>query len=412
MAIDTFSVLMLFSVTIFLGYFGSLFFHKTRISDAFWLLVFGLMIGPVFHVVDPSPFTAALPLLSALAVIIILFDSGLNMEFYEVMREAPRSMLLAVLEILLTIVVVGYLSMALFKFTALQGMLLGAMLGGTCTSTIGSIVNKIRMSEDLKTVLGLSAILNGPMSLVLSIALINEIVATGTGSALSTIFAAFSIGGVIGLFLGIVWMAILDGIKGRPFDYMITLAVIFIMYVFVESIGGSGAIAALVFGLVLGNSDTFSRILKTQHMFTPDLLVKKFNVEASFFMNAFFFMYVGLAATINLSYIIYGMLITAWLVIARLIAVGISTIGMRLTKLEMNISNSLIPRELTVAVIAQLPAVYGIKGAEVYSNLAFIVIILSILYTTFATRVFYNPNKPAAPAVATPMKPAGIRPRK
>ena len=50
------SMLVLTGVTIFLGYVGNLIFEKTRIPDAVWLLVFGLLVGPIFNLIDTTMF--------------------------------------------------------------------------------------------------------------------------------------------------------------------------------------------------------------------------------------------------------------------------------------------------------------------------------------------------------------------
>jgi len=47
---------------------------------------------------------------------------------------------------------------------------------------------------------------------------------------------------------------------------------------------------------------------------------------------------------------------------------------------------------LAAAVLAQIPLIYGIKNAEIFSNIVFIVILLTVLFTTIFIKIFYRPE--------------------
>ncbi|HLD39481.1 MAG TPA: cation:proton antiporter, partial [archaeon] len=224
-----------------------------------------------------------------------------------------------------------------------------------------------------------------------SIVLINIIAQNGNHiSPLQSILSAFSIGAVIGLFVGLIWLFMLDKLRGRPFDYMLTLALLFLLYVFVESAGGSGAIGALAFGLVLGNGTAFSTMLKTKKHFGFSKLQRTFQNEVSFFIRAFFFVYLGIIVSINTTYVIYGLAVAVALILVRFVAAEISTYRMTLTHAEKNMIRTMAPRGLAAAVLAQLPAAYNIPNAAVFSDIVFIVILATVIYTTIATRFFYK----------------------
>ena len=397
MAIDPFSILILFSLTIVVGYVGSYIFSKTRIPDVILLLFFGMIVGPLFHLVDTAIFLTISPFLAALAILIILFDAGLNMDFYQMVHSFSRSMFLAVLEILLGIVVVAFVSMQLFGFDLLRGMLLGTILGGTSSTIVIVVVSRLKMNEKAKTFLNLESIITDPMVVVIAIVLIGMITQSAVQSPVNSILATFSIGAVLGILAGVIWLIVLYRLHGRPFDYMLTLAVLFLLYTFVESTGGSGAIAALLFGLVLGNGLTFSKILKSKKREGFGHLLRTFQSEVSFFIRSFFFVYLGLIVSINPTYLIYGIGISVLLIITRIAAVQLSTIKMGLTKLEKNISMHMAPRGLATAVLAQLPISYGIAGAQIFSDIAFVVILATMIYTTIAVKICSKEKKPKKP---------------
>lgn len=383
MEISAFSLLTLFGITIVIGYAGSLIFAKTRIPDIIWLIFFGLLVGPVFNLIDRTVFLAITPFLAALALLVILFDAGLNMDFYAMVRGFSRGVLLAVLGVAMeAVAVAAFLHLAL-GWPPLASLLLGTMVGGTSSPIVISLVKGLRLRGNVRTVLNLESIFTDPLVVVISIAVLNIVTqANGQYSALSGVLSAFSIGAVIGLLSGIVWLFVLDKLRGRPFDYMLTLAVLFLLYAFVENVAGSGAIAALFFGLVLGNGSAFSRMLRFNKHFGTAHLMKSFHGEVSFFIRSFFFVYLGLIFTFNPEVAIYGAAIAVILIVSRLLLVEISTLGMKLASYEKNIMRVMAPRGLAAAVLAQLPKAYGLPNADFYSNAILVVILATVLYTS------------------------------
>jgi cell volume regulation protein A len=393
MPFEPLGILTLLGVTIVLGYVGSLIFKKTRVPDVVWLLLFGLLVGPIFGFVDRDAFITASPLLGAIALLIILFDAGLHMNLYQIMKKISRSIIIAFLGILLSTIGVALISTLLFNFDITRGLILGIIVGGTSSAVVISIVDPLLIKDGIKTILKLESIITDPVIIVLAIALMQIAVATAQPTMLfSSLVSMYSVAIVIGFIIGIVWLVILDKIKGKGFDYMLTLAIAFLLYVLVESIGGSGSISALVFGLVLGNSIVLSRMLRFEKRYRVDHLLKEFQAEIAFFIRSFFFVYLGLIATINFTYVYYGILITLVIIVMRFVVVELGTYKMAITKIEKNVMISMIPRGLAAAVLAQLPLSLGIEGGEIFLNVSFVVILLTVLGTTILTRICYKPE--------------------
>ena len=151
--ISALSVLTLFSITIFLGYIGKLIFERTKIPDVVWLLIFGLLVGPVFNLINTSMFVQMSPLLGAVALLIILFDAGLNMNFYTMVREFPRATALAVFGMITSMLVVGLASMYMFGFDIYTGIMIGAIVGGVSSPIVISIVSGLEISNKVKTII-------------------------------------------------------------------------------------------------------------------------------------------------------------------------------------------------------------------------------------------------------------------
>ena len=67
------------AIIIILGFLGEEFFKRTSIPDPLLLLLLGVLLGPIFQFFAQEELLAITPYFSALALIIILFDGGLNM---------------------------------------------------------------------------------------------------------------------------------------------------------------------------------------------------------------------------------------------------------------------------------------------------------------------------------------------
>jgi cell volume regulation protein A len=338
--IEPFSFLTLLAIIIIIGYVGSWIFEKTRIPDVIWLLIFGLLAGPIFGMVDPSLFVDLTSLMVALALMIILFDAGLNMNIYQFIKGFPRSTLLAILNIFFAMVLVGYISVVAFGLELIKGLALGAAIGGTSATIVLTIIKGLKLGQDVRTLLSLESILTDPICIVLAITLLKIISPPQLplSLAVNEIFSEFSIAFLWGLVAGIIWMFILDYIKGRPFDYMLTLAIVFLTYVIVESIGGNGSVAALAFGLALGNSTAISKMLKLKKRFVFNRkMIKRFHSEITFFIRSFFFVFMGLVMIIDVNFIFWGVLITLALIISRIFAVQFATLKMKIDPKKLNI---------------------------------------------------------------------------
>lgn len=396
--IDVFSIFTLIGITLFLGYVCTIIFKRTQIPDVIWLLLFGFLIGPIFNLIDRTIFISISPFLASFALLIILFDAGLEMNLFTLIKQFPRSILITVVGISLTILSIAISSVFLFGFDWIRALLLGAIIGGPSSAIVISIFKGLNIRDDVKTIMDLESILTDPVDVILTIAFVQIYISTlPLYSIVGSIVSAFSIGAVIGFASGIIWLVVLSKIKDN-FDYMLTLGILLLIYTFVESISGSGAIAALVFGIVLGSGKIFSRAFKFKKSVSISPSLRKFHEEITFFVRSFFFVTMGIIVSINLNFILQGIIITLFIALARVVTVAISTYKMNLTKLETNVMRIVIPQGLATAVMAYIPLIYGVKDGEIFLNIAFIIIMSTIIYTTVGMKIIYSRNKPKSPA--------------
>lgn len=367
---------------IILGFIGNYFFRKTRIPDVVWLMALGLLLGPVLNLIDASLFIPYSSYVAAVALMIILFEGGLNTDFYLLVKQSPRSFTAAIGCVAFSMLAVAPIMQYFFGWPPLYGLLLGAMIGGSSSPIVMSITAGLSLSKKVKTILNLESTLSDALCIVVAIVLI-QMITLGAEYPLDlaahNIAASFSIGAMVGGVVGVLWLLVLKRIKGKPFEYMLTLAVLFVVYAAIEKMMASGAIGALAFGVVLGNSKFFSRFIDEEEKIVVNRSVRKFHQEVSFLVRTFFFVYLGLLVTIgNYWLIALGIGITIALLLVRLLAIRISTFRSDITNKEKSKMSVIMPRGLAAAVLAQFPLAYGLLHANIFNDIIFVVIISSI----------------------------------
>jgi len=137
------NIIILVSATLLISYISSLFYTVTKIPDVIFLMGFGILMGPGLGYVSKGLFAELAPIMSIIALSIILFEAGINVKIETLMEHMGKAMILSLTTIFSAIILVGFSMNYIFmpeSFTLLQGMLLGAMIGGTSTVAVYGIM--------------------------------------------------------------------------------------------------------------------------------------------------------------------------------------------------------------------------------------------------------------------------------
>ncbi len=407
---------------IFIGFFATLIFQKTKVPDLLILVILGLILGPVattyfgIELIPHNILDFVMPYFAALALVIILFDGGLNLNFDLVLRKINIAFIHTMVAFILTIVSVALVAHFILGYPLILGILLGCVLGGISGAVVITLVRRMKISEETKTVLTLESVLTDVICIIVALALLEFIVGTeDPAGAVTSLFAGFSIAFFVGLIFGIAWLKILRRLYGKPFSFMITIAALFMLYGIVEFVGGSGAMAALIFGLVLGNKEEIARMFKIKTKFVIDEKIKQFHSELSFVVRTFFFVFLGLVFTLSLSddmavttpipgldllnntatlFILGVIIIFIVLMATRYLASVITTRIHPESRDDRFAIWIMMGRGLAAAVLASLPftiaafregtAYYDLMSPykEQFLNIAFLIIVMSVVVTT------------------------------
>jgi cell volume regulation protein A len=377
------------AVIIVLGFLGEEFFNRTSIPDSIFLLLFGVLLGPIFHLFAEEALLAITPYFAALALIIILFDGGLNMNIREAVKNSPRALVLALSGFTLNVFVTAALCKVLLGWRLLNGLLLGSIVGGGSSIIVIALIRKLKVTEEIETVLSLESILTDVLCTVGAFTAINIILSGEVSlySALGSVGIAFGVGILVGLGFGVAWLIILERIKGKPNAYMLTLAMLFLTYIVATNLGGNGALSVLFLGLMIGNSRPIARLMKFRTTVSIDNNVRDFHSQISFLIRSFFFVFTGLLFSMS-SFIsmFFGIFLAFAFLGIRFLIVKMSTLKSELHE-EQTLMTIMFPRGLAAAVLASLPLTSGLPDSQVFAEIAFIVILTTIVVCTIGVAV-------------------------
>jgi Na+:H+ antiporter len=369
------------------GFFGNLFFEKTRVPDVLVLLGIGILLGPVFGLLNPTLLARFAEYFGTFALIIILFEGGMNMDLDKLIKEFGTASLLVLFSFFLsTLAIAGFLNQVQGWGLSVS-FLLGIILGCTSAAIVIPIITRMHLKDEIKTIISLESALSDVLAVVFTILLIEFITlgSVGIKTPFRAVANSFSTAIIAGVMIGLFWLKVLDLFRGKKYSYMVTLAAVLITFGVVDFFGGSGAIAVLVFGVILGNSHDFGRFLKLRGDNLVDETIKFFHGEMTFFIRTFFFVYMGMIVTlkdIDTRFLILSGSLLAIILLVRYLSVGSTVMFYREKKQDIFTMWCMLPRGLASAVLATLPAAARIEGSETFVDLTFAVIILTNLVMT------------------------------
>ena len=382
-------IIAIIGLLIFAAHLFSSIFSKRRIPDVLFLIIIGLVLGPITHWVDSDKLTLLGSILSAVTLVLILFESGIQMSFNNLKDSFKPSLMLTACNFIFSAIAVWLVAWQALEIDPVISLMLGCVLGGTASAVVIPTVRQLKMSQKSATILILEAAIGNVFSIVLALALLEAIRSHQLefGMIFGSIFASFILATLIGLAGAIFWALILDQIRTIKYSVLTTPAFVFIIFGVNEWMGYSGAIAALAFGIGMANIDgIYDSMLKKVIKKRPALLN---DTERALFsglvllLKTFFFVYVGMSIRLYAWYpIVIGLGITFMLFILRIPVVRLSiSQKYQIPDKELMYMSAIDPKGLTAAVLATQAAAY-IPDVEVgvfIRNVVFSVILFSIV---------------------------------
>jgi cell volume regulation protein A len=409
----------------FLGFAINALFDKIKITSVLPLMIIGLLIGPVFGLVNVGPnsiITELNPYITAIAIAFVLFDIGMNMRI----KTLSKVILASTQFVLLTQVIIGA-SVGIFVHYIMGwswpiALIFSFAVSGPSSITAPTLAKNMKAPENLRTFIVYEGVFSDILELVVPLVLIsiyvlpNVAIATAPGpSIFYQLMGAASLGVVSALF----WLYILNRFPeaSKNYSWMLTIAMVIATYGISAQLGINTAIAVFIFGIVFANIGSINKAKEgeeesfVQKYFSVNDYVdhtREYQREIVFFVSTFFFVYIGLLfslSQITLNMVGLGIAVTALVILSRIIAMPIlSKVFSKdpeTQKIERGVAYFNIARGLSPAIIAIYILTSGVY-VQGFTDSIFMVILITNLIFTAGVFISYKPilEAPAAEKAA------------
>jgi cell volume regulation protein A len=372
-------------------------FRRTRVPDVVVLMLVGLMLGPLSGWVEARQFQQVTHAFGTLALILILFEGGLEINLRETLRHFPGGLVLGFMTYLLSFFLIGTVVWWSQQLSWTSALLVGAVLGCTSSSIVFPVLQQMELRNPVKVPLLLEASL-GDVLAVLSVKVLLDFVRSG-GPVFSSLVGGFVSKTVLSLLLallaGVLWSRLLPMLSERRFWNVLTFSIVLLLYAGAEAVGGSGLFAVLGFGLTLANYPGIDpHMVQTAiGLEIPagnhHLKVLTFHSELAFLVRTFFFVLLGVVVEFAglRGYLLPALGALGALFLARWLALKASGWAWKgIEPAERELILWMMPRGLITAVLS-IQVFEGRGGAEFtfLPALAFAVILATNLIVVFGS---------------------------
>ena len=366
-----------------IGFLGRVLGKKTAIPYIVWLMFFGLLLGPVLGLLKRSSLLSYLPFVINIIILLMLFNAGLSINLRKIIHTISRGLILSLTNFTLSFIVVFFINYFLLNNLLVSG-LLSLTVAGLSLSVVSSFSRRSG-TEKARNLVELEATVEEPLTIIFVLVLVEAIILNNTSISFVSgqVISEFSIGAVRGALIGMAWVPVMSYLQRKRYDYsyVASLAIAFLMYVFIGAIKGSGPIAVLVFGIIIANGESIFKSLKYKHSisFNINKESKSFNELVTFLTTSFFFVYFGALVLLN-DYLgfIFGIVIALSLVITKYISTKVVLYKSPYDSKDKAIIGSMISRGAGAAVVAALPLSYAVNGTGSFIDIVFAVIFVTI----------------------------------
>ncbi len=372
------------AVLFFIGHALSWFFIKTKIPDLLILTMLGFLAGPMgLGWINADHFGKVGPVLSTVALIVILYEGGLHLSMQDLIRSSSSALILSLLSFASIVAAATFVLKPFLPFNL--ALLTGVGIGSTSSAIVIPMVKFLSINKNTKTVLSLESAFTDVLTIIIFLSVLDSIqskqydivqFALGLGS---TPLISTSIGVGAGLFWAMIkkfWKNVDQlSFSGEAWSLL--------TYGAAELLQFNGAISVLALGFTLSNVNLLPSAFG--HIFNTEVSQKELSLLSTitFLLRTFFFIYLGLLIQFtSISMFLLAMLLCVLIFVTRYASAWLVLRRTLYPRLDAMTVVAMGPRGLACAVLATLPLQKGIEGGDFIQNLIFSIIPLSILLTS------------------------------
>ncbi|HLS85355.1 MAG TPA: potassium/proton antiporter, partial [Burkholderiales bacterium] len=315
--------------------------------------------------------------IGTLALAVIIFDGGMRTRRETFRISAWPAASLATLGVVVTAGLTGAFAAWVLGLQWLQGMLVGAIVGSTDAAAVFALLRNAgaTLQERVASTLEVESASNDPMAIFLTVVCLGVLAAGGTrfeASVLLSFVQQFGIGAVTGLVGGRLLVLLINRLSLASGLYpLLAVAGGLTVFAVTALIGGSGYLAIFLAGLVLGNS----QLRAAQN-------ILRVHDGLAWLSQIVMFLILGLLAAPHelVGVAAPALAISAFLIlVARPAAVVLSLLPFRFPWREQVYVSWVGLRGAVPVVLALFPVMYGVENARLYFNVAFFIVLVSLL---------------------------------
>ncbi|MBM4762672.1 potassium/proton antiporter [Bacillus sp. B15-48] len=316
-------------------------------------------------------------LIGILALVVILFEGGLQTKWSTLRPVILPSLSLATIGVLITSTLVAVAAKFILDFGWLEAILFGAIVGSTDAAAVFAVLKGQNIKPRIGATLEAESGSNDPMAVFLTVAMIELI--TVPSSSIFSMIGFFLIQMVLGIILGLIfgklagWALNYINLDSSGLYPVFATSFALLTYGVTAFLNGSGLLAVYIAAIIIGNTDIAYR-----HS------IFRFSEGFAWMMQIMMFVILGLLVfpgqLFTVDNFINGILISMILIfIARPVAVFLSTIKMNFTFKELLFLSWAGLKGAVPIVLATFPLLANIEGSAMMFNVVFFVVLISCL---------------------------------
>jgi cell volume regulation protein A len=338
----------------------------------------------------------------SLAIAIILFDGGLRTRVAAVSPALSPALTLATLGVLVTAAITGVAAALFLKLETVEALLVGAVVASTDAAVVFFLLRTrgLRLRRRVGAVLELESGTNDPFAVLLTLVLV-DIALGRTQAGWQTIAVDLVREATFGVFFGVVGgLAIVAALNrltlpsGLHAVFVLTAALL--LFSAAQALGGSGFLAVYLAGLLVGNRPV--RAFASISAFTD---------TATWLCQIVMFIMLGLLVTPSrlVPFLLPAAGVAAVLMfVARPAAVALCLAPFRFSWRETAFVSWMGLRGGVSIFLAAIPTLAQLPRAELYFNVAFVVVLVSLLLQGWTVEVAARRFRVALPDPAPEVK--------